>query len=120
VTSGNPAALNAQGFALLGAGRAAEAIAPLQGAVRACGSSAALDPCGYAVYNLGHALRLAGRPAEAIPFLERRLRFPGQHDLVQREIDAARAQAGVAGAAPAQPGQRKKRDGRGQGGDGHD
>ena len=63
----------------------------------------------------------AGRPAEAIPFLERRLRFPGQHDVVQRELDAARAQAG-GGAPPAQPpGQRKKDDkNKGPGGDGGD
>jgi eukaryotic-like serine/threonine-protein kinase len=123
--SGSASALNAQGFALLGAGRPAEAIAPLQGAVRACGSSTALDPCGYAAYNLGHALRLAGRPGEAIPFLERRLRFPGQHDVVQRELDAARAQAGGGAPpsrSPGRPGkhQKKHHENRGGGHEGGD
>ena len=47
----------------------------------------------YALFNLGHALRLDGRPAEAIPILERRLQIPDQTDTVQRELDAARAEA---------------------------
>ena len=48
----------------------------------------------YALFNLGKSLRLAGRPAEAIPILERRLEIPDQTDVVQRELDAARADAG--------------------------
>jgi serine/threonine protein kinase len=97
------AALNDQGLALARAGRYAEAIPILQGAVRAaCPSSGTDLTCAYALFNLGHALRLAGRPAEAIPVLERRLQFADQRDVVQRELDLARSQAGQAvGASPA-------------------
>jgi serine/threonine-protein kinase len=86
--------LNDQGFALMGQGRYGEAIAPLQQAVTACGSSNAIDPCGYALYNLGRTLRLAGHPAEAIPFLERRLLIPNQTGAVRKELRAAQREAG--------------------------
>jgi tetratricopeptide (TPR) repeat protein len=45
----------------------------------------------YALYNLGRSLRLAGRPDEAVPILERRLRIPNQTETVQRELDLALA-----------------------------
>ena len=48
----------------------------------------------YALYSLGRALRLAGRPDEAIPVLEARSRIPNQTETVQHELDLARAQAG--------------------------
>ena len=41
----------------------------------------------YALFNLGNALRLAGRPEEAIPILERRLRIPDQQASVAAELD---------------------------------
>ena len=67
----------------------------MQGAVDACGDSTALDPCAYAVYNLGFALNRAGRPEEAIPYLERRLAISNfKRGEVQRELAAARAAAG--------------------------
>jgi hypothetical protein len=47
----------------------------------------------YAYYSLGRALRLAGRPDDAIPVLELRLKHPDQRDTVQRELDAAREAA---------------------------
>lgn len=89
----NPAALNAQGFDLMRAGRYGEAIAPLQQSVAACGASNQLDPCGFALYNLGRSLRLAGRPAQAIPFLQRRLQIPNQLGVVKQELRAARREA---------------------------
>jgi hypothetical protein len=49
----------------------------------------------YALYNLGNALRLSGHPEEAIPVLERRLRFPDQHSTVAAELARARAEAGT-------------------------
>jgi eukaryotic-like serine/threonine-protein kinase len=102
-TGGDPAALNDQGYALSQAGRYSEAIPLLQRAVDgACGPGAGLT-CAYALYNLGHALRLAGRPGEAIPVLERRLQFNDQRDVVQRELDLARSEAGTGGAASAAP-----------------
>ncbi len=48
----------------------------------------------YALFNLGRALRLAGRPAEAIPILEQRLGIPNQRGTVRRELEAARQAAG--------------------------
>src|SRR5262245_34353264 len=70
---GNPASLNDQGFGLISQGRYGEAISVLQQAVQACGNSVSDLTCAYATFNLARALRLAGRPGEAIPLLERRL-----------------------------------------------
>jgi eukaryotic-like serine/threonine-protein kinase len=121
-TGSDPAALNDRGFALMQAGRYGEAIGSLQQAVDgACGPGAGLT-CAYALYNLGHSLRLAGRPAEAIPILERRLQFDNQRGVVQRELDQARQAAGTP--APSSPPPAvKSKPGRGnghggQGGDG--
>ncbi len=109
-----PAALNDRGFALMQAGRYGDAIAPLQRAVDgACGPGAGLT-CAYALYNLGHSLRLAGRPADAVPILERRLQFDNQRGLVQRELDQARQAAGIAPAPPPSPAAQGK-SGKGQG-----
>ena len=47
----------------------------------------------YALFNLGNALRLANRPAEAIPVLERRLQIPNQRPAVRRELSLATAAA---------------------------
>jgi hypothetical protein len=47
----------------------------------------------YAYFSLGKALRLSGRPEDAIPVLELRLKNPDQRDTVQRELDAAREAA---------------------------
>jgi eukaryotic-like serine/threonine-protein kinase len=47
----------------------------------------------YALYSLGRALRLAGRPDEAIPVLEARREIPNQTATVQHELDLARKQA---------------------------
>ncbi len=85
--------LNDRGYALLQRGQAAAAIPLLQQAVeRGSGLTQA-----YAMYNLGRALRLAGRPAEAIPILERRARIPNQQDTVKRELKAAKRAAGRSG-----------------------
>jgi hypothetical protein len=70
-----------------------EAIPPLQAAVARCGDSTVVDPCAYALYNLGRSLRLVGRPKDAIPILERRLRIPNQQDVVRQELEAARRDA---------------------------
>ena len=48
----------------------------------------------YAYFSLGKALRLAGRPEDAIPVLELRLKNPDQRETVQKELDAAREAAG--------------------------
>ena len=101
------------------AGRYEEAIAPLRQAVDgACGPGAGLT-CAYALYNLGRSLRLAGRPAEAVPILERRLQFADQRGVVQHELDLARQAAGIAPASPAPaPAPAKPEKGHGKGGKG--
>jgi serine/threonine-protein kinase len=75
-------------------GRYDEAIPLLQRAVAAFPQDSSDLTLAYALYNLGRSLRLAGRPAEAIPYLERRLAFDNQRAVVRRELAAARAAAG--------------------------
>jgi serine/threonine-protein kinase len=117
-TGESVSSLNDRGFALMDQGRYDEAIPVLQQAVERCGDSRETT-CAFALYNLGRSLRLAGRPAEAIPILERRLEYGNQTDVVQTELDAARREAGQ---APAQSGApagdenaRGKGDGKGKG-----
>ena len=83
----------------MSAGRYGEAIPLLQRAVERCGDSRE-SVCAYALFNLGRSLRLAGRPAEAIPVLERRLAYDNQTEAVQAELDAARRAAGQSAPAP--------------------
>lgn len=94
ISAGGPAALNATGFSLMNQGRYRDAVAVLQRAVDACGGKVDDLTCAYATFNLGRSLRLAGRPAEAVPVLERRLGNPDQRETVQTELDAAKAAAG--------------------------
>jgi eukaryotic-like serine/threonine-protein kinase len=95
--SGDPAALNEQGFRLLNAGHPDQAIPVLQKAVDACHGDPSNLTCAYAMYNLGKALRLAGRPDEAVTWLQRRLQNPDQRATVERELAAARAAASTNG-----------------------
>lgn len=69
-------------------------VAPLQEAVGGlCVTETDLN-CAFALFNLAQALRLSGRPAEAIPLLERRLRVSdNQVGAVRKELAAARAAA---------------------------
>jgi len=87
--TGDGAALNNQGHALVQQGRYEEAIPVLQQAVAALEGTSGLDYA-FALFNLGNALRLAGRPAEAIPILEQRLAIPNQTKAVQAELKQAR------------------------------
>jgi serine/threonine-protein kinase len=86
--------LNDQGYALIQEGRYAAAVPVLRRAVRAFPRGTSDINYAYALFNLGHALRMAGHPDEAIPILERRLRIPDQTQTVQAELTAARAEAG--------------------------
>jgi serine/threonine-protein kinase len=85
------AELNNTGFALLPM-RPGEALPMLRRAVegfRADGNRASIDYA-YSLYNLGWALRLAGRPAEAIPYLQERLRISDyKRDVVEAELRTA-------------------------------
>jgi serine/threonine-protein kinase len=98
-------ALAAQGHQLIAQGNYSGAIAVLRQAVQGCPVSTT-DPCAYALFDLGHALRLAGRPSEAIPVLQQRLQNPDQRDVVERELALAEAAAN-GGAAAGPPGKAK-------------
>jgi serine/threonine-protein kinase len=112
-------ALNNAGFALLQHGSAQDAVDPLTRSVRAFrqqGSTGVIDYA-YALFNLGNALRLTGRPADAIPFLRERLRISDfRRDDVVRELAIARREAGVAPAPSRGNGHGANK---GDGGDGH-
>jgi tetratricopeptide (TPR) repeat protein len=79
---------------LIQQGRYAEAIPVLRRAAASFPSGTTDINYAYALFNLGHALRMSGQPEEAIPILERRLRIPDQTETVQAELTAARAAAG--------------------------
>ena len=95
-TSVDPVALNNQGFALIQQGRPTQAVPSLQQAVqafRAQGRTGQIDYA-YALYNLGNALRLSGRAADAIPYLEERLKISNfKRDVVKNELKTARRMA---------------------------
>jgi eukaryotic-like serine/threonine-protein kinase len=91
-TAADPVALNNQGFALINDGAYVEAIPILQRSVEGFESAGRTgeDDYAYALYNLGNALRLAGRPEDAIPILEQRVRIPNQVETVRAELKQAR------------------------------
>lgn len=88
------AALNEEGFALIQAGEYEAAVPVLEEAVNAFPEASEDVNYAYALFNLGNALRLSGRPEEAIPILERRLEIPNQTSTVEEELEAAEAEAG--------------------------
>ena len=85
--------LNEEGFELIQAGLYEEAVPVLEEAVRAFPPGTTDLDYAYALYNLGNALRLSGRPEDAIPVLEQRLEIPNQTDVVRRELAAAQRAA---------------------------
>lgn len=92
--------LNARGYKLLQSGNFAGAVPVLQRAVAAFPQGSTQIDYAFALFNLAQALNASGRPAEAIPLLERRLSFSdNQRPVVEKELQSARAKAG--GAAPA-------------------
>jgi serine/threonine protein kinase len=102
--SDDPVALNDQGFALIGQGKPNDAVAPLQRSVEAFRAQRRKGDIGYAyaLYNLGNALRLSGRPADAIPFLQERLQVSNyKRGIVEKELKTAQQQAGQ---KPSKPG----------------
>jgi serine/threonine-protein kinase len=102
--SDDPVALNDQGFALIGQGKPNDAVAPLQRSVEAFRAQGRKGEVGYAyaLYNLGNALRLSGRPADAIPFLQERLQVSNyKRGIVEKELRTAQQQAGQ---KPSKPG----------------
>jgi serine/threonine-protein kinase len=88
------AELNDQGYTLMQQGDFDGAVPVLQQAVDSFPPGTDDLNYAYALFNLGSALRQAGRPDEAIPILEQRLEIPNQTETVQRELDLARQEAG--------------------------
>ena len=91
--------LEAQGHSLLEAGQYADAVPVLKRAVLATGETlgACLEPASstcltyaYALYDLGRAERLNGKPQAAVPILERRLQIDNQRSTVGAELQLAR------------------------------
>ena len=79
-------------------------MAPLQRSVEAFRAQERKGEIGYAyaLYNLGNALRLSGRPADAIPFLQERLQVSNyKRGIVEKELKTAQQQAGQ---KPTKPG----------------
>jgi serine/threonine-protein kinase len=87
------AALNKEGFDLMNAGDYDAAIPKLQEAVNSFPPDTTDLNYAYALFNLGKALRLAGRPDEAIPILEQRLQIPNQTETVKAELEQAKKDA---------------------------
>jgi serine/threonine-protein kinase len=91
---GRGAALNEQGYRMVQAGEYAAAVPVLEEAVASFPKGTDDVNYAYALFNLGNALRLGGRPGDAIPILERRLKIPNQEGAVRQELEAAYAEAG--------------------------
>ena len=85
-------ALNEEGFALIQAGEYEAAVPVLEEAVSSFPEGTEELDYAYALFNLGNALRLSGRPEEAIPILEQRLQIPNQEGEVREELEAAQAE----------------------------
>lgn len=85
--------LNEEGFALIQAGDYEGAVSVLEDAIRAFPPGTDDLNYAYALFNLGNALRLSGRPEQAIPVLEQRLEIPNQTEAVRSELEAARSEA---------------------------
>jgi serine/threonine protein kinase len=88
---GSPSQMQLQAHNLINQGSYDDAIA-LDKQVVAKGPSTGLTYA-YALYDLGHALRLAGRPAEAVPILEQRMKIDNQRDVVKAELERAKQEA---------------------------
>jgi eukaryotic-like serine/threonine-protein kinase len=88
------AQLNDQGYALMQRGDYAGAIPILQQAVASWPEDSTDIAYAYVLFNLGKSLNRAGRPGEAIPYLEQRLRWADQRATVEAELELARQNAG--------------------------
>jgi serine/threonine-protein kinase len=79
--------LEAQGHALMDAGKYTSAIPLLRKAIST--TSPATLTYAYALFDLGRSLRLSGDPRAAVPVLYKRLQIPNQTDVVRQELQLA-------------------------------
>jgi hypothetical protein len=89
------ATLNNAGFAMLPSNPtgAIPLLLRAQQKFRAAGDTSSTDYA-YNLYNLGWALRLAGRPAEAVPLLQERLQISSyKRGIVKKELATAQSAA---------------------------
>jgi serine/threonine-protein kinase len=82
------------GFALMGKGDFERALPILREAVASWPDDSTDIEYAYALYNLGATLNRTGHAAEAIPYLEKRLRWSNQRGVVKKELKLAQANAG--------------------------
>jgi serine/threonine-protein kinase len=100
--------LQQQGFAAGNAGDFTKDLALSQQALKACGGTHALDPCGYADYEVGRSLNHLGQPAQAIPYLQKRLAYGGSDlGVVQAELASAESKLNGGGPGKKGPGKGK-------------
>lgn len=85
--------LNSVGFRLIRQRRYDEAVPILKKSVSYFPDNTKDIVYAYALFNLGHALRMSGRAHEAIPVLEARMKINNQRETVRRELAAARVAA---------------------------
>jgi hypothetical protein len=106
--SATAAQLQARGHTLLAAGALQAATQLLRHAAAASGGSvvACREPVseacltyGYALFDLGRALRLSNQAAAAVPVLEDRLKIANQRSQVFAELQLARREAEKAGSS---------------------
>ncbi|MBA2794041.1 MAG: tetratricopeptide repeat protein, partial [Thermoleophilaceae bacterium] len=89
------ARLDAQAFRLIQQGQYEEAVPIARQAVASFPDTSTEMNYAFALYNLGTALNRSGNPDEAIQYLEKRLEISTfKTDVVQAELDKARAAAG--------------------------
>jgi eukaryotic-like serine/threonine-protein kinase len=83
--------LQVAGYQARLSGQLDEALALDQRVLAACGAGRALDPCGYALFEVGAVLRRMGRGGEAAGFLQQRLSGYGDNagGEVSRELALA-------------------------------
>jgi serine/threonine-protein kinase len=92
--TGDPVALNDQGYALIQEGRYEEAVPLLEQSVAGFGEGSTDMSYAFALFNLGTALHRSGRSDEAVPFLEQRLAVSDfKTDVVEAELAAARGES---------------------------
>jgi serine/threonine-protein kinase len=90
-TPSSPAQMQLQAHNLINQGQYDQAIA-LDRQIVAKGPGIGLTYA-YALFDLGHALRVSGHPDQAIPILEQRLKIDNQRDVVRAELKQAKQEA---------------------------
>ena len=94
---GNASELQVQAYNLNNAGKSSEALPVAQEAVKkGCKGNSGVNPCGYALYELGRAQLGTGDAEGAVATLEQRLqRYPDdQRSTVEKLLERAKQQAG--------------------------